>query len=62
MVRLEQLPDAERKHHEEMDCPTFETQPWIEGPPLSRRRVAIVSTAGLHRRGDRPFTLDPGDF
>jgi D-proline reductase (dithiol) PrdB len=62
MVRLEQLTDAERKHHEEMDCPTFDTQPWVEGPPLSRRRVAIVSTAGLHRRGDRPFTLDPGDF
>ncbi len=62
MVRLEQLTDEERKHHEEMDCPAFETQPWAEGPPLSRRRVAIVSTAGLHRRGDRPFTLDPGDF
>jgi D-proline reductase (dithiol) PrdB len=27
--------------------------------PLSRCRVAIVTTAGLHRRGDRPF--DPGD-
>ena len=62
MVRLEQLSDAERRHHEELDCPTFDTQPWVEGPPLSRRRVAIVSTAGLHRRGDRPFTLDPGDF
>src|SRR5262245_31199680 len=27
--------------------------------PLSRCRVAIVTTAGLHRRGDRPF--GPGD-
>ncbi len=62
MVRLEQLTEAERKHHEELDCPTFGTQPWVEGPPLGERRVAIVSTAGLHRRGDRPFTLDPGDF
>ena len=62
MVRLEQLSDAERKHYEELVCPTFDRQPWVEGPPLSRRRVAIVSTAGLHRRGDRPFTLDPGDF
>ena len=62
MARLEQLTDVERKHLEELKCPTFETQPWVEGPPLSMRRVAIVSTAGLHRRGDRPFTLDPGDY
>jgi D-proline reductase (dithiol) PrdB len=34
----------------------------VEGPPLNQRRVAIVSTAGLHRRDDRPFTLDPGDY
>jgi D-proline reductase (dithiol) PrdB len=24
--------------------------------------VAIISTAGLHRKEDRPFTLDPGDY
>lgn len=62
MVRLNQLSEAERKYHEELSCPTFETQPWVEGPPLSQRRVAILSTAGLHGRGDRPFTLEPGDY
>ena len=62
MVRLEQLTDVERKSLEEHKCPTFETQPWAEGLPLSQRRVVIISTAGLHRRGDRPFTLDPGDY
>ena len=62
MVRLDQLSEAEIKYHEELSCPTFETQPWVEGATLSQRRVAIVSTAGLHRRGDRPFTLDPGDY
>lgn len=62
MVRLDQLSEAERKYHEELICPTFEIQPWVEGLPLNQRRVAIVSTAGLHRRGDRPFTLDPGDY
>ncbi|MEE8374307.1 MAG: glycine/sarcosine/betaine reductase selenoprotein B family protein [Dehalococcoidia bacterium] len=61
MARLEQMSAAERKLHEELQCPVFQTHPWVEGPPLSRRRVAIVSTAGLHTRGDRPFTLDPGD-
>lgn len=62
MVRLDKLSEAERKFHEELPCPAFESQPWVEGPPLSERRVAIVSTAGLHRRNDRPFTLGPGDF
>lgn len=62
MVRLDKLSEAERKFHEEVKCPTFETRPWVVGPPLSKRRVAIVSTAGLHERSARPFTLDPGDY
>ncbi len=57
MARTEQI-------HEQLlnlDCPTFEEKPWIEGPPLNQRRVAIISTAGLHKSSDRPFTFDPGD-
>jgi D-proline reductase (dithiol) PrdB len=27
----------------------------VAGPPLRQRRVALISTAGLHGRGDRPF-------
>ena len=27
----------------------------MRGPALNQRRVAIVSTAGLHVRGDKPF-------
>jgi D-proline reductase (dithiol) PrdB len=56
------MPEGQRKHLKELPCPTFETNPWVEGPPLSERRVAIVSTAGLHRREDRPFTPEPGDY
>ena len=62
MARLERMTEQERKHLEDLPCPTFETQPWVEGPPLSERRVAIVSTAALHRTEDRPFTFDPGDY
>jgi D-proline reductase (dithiol) PrdB len=62
MARLENFTDYERKHLEGLQCPTFESQPWTTGPPLNKRRVAIISTAGLHRKEDRPFTFDPGDF
>ena len=61
MVRLDQMSEAGRKHLEGVKCPTFESSPWVEGPPLNQRRVAIISTAGIHRRDDRPFTLDAGD-
>ena len=44
-----------------MECPTFDTQPWVAGPALSQRRVALISTAGLHRREDRPFAVTSGN-
>ena len=61
MARLESMTEPERKHLEEVKCPTFETRPWASGPPLNQRRVAIISTAGLHAASDRPFTMSPGD-
>jgi D-proline reductase (dithiol) PrdB len=57
MVRLADLPDWERKHMLEKvpTLPRFDDRPWVRGPALARRRVAIVTTAGLHARSDRPF-------
>lgn len=48
MVRLGDMTDGERNYHEVLECPTFDTEPWVAGPSLSERRVAIISTAGLH--------------
>lgn len=62
MVRLEKLTPEQRQGLEALACPTFETHPWAKGPPLRRRRVAIVSTAGLHLREDRPFMQEPGKY
>lgn len=62
MARLEDLPEWEREYLTNLPCPTFETQPWASGPPLSERRIAMVSTAGIQRRGDRPFMEDSADF
>ena len=57
MVRLADLPEWERKHMLEKvpALPRLEGSPWVRGPALDRRRVAIVTTAGLHARADRPF-------
>ena len=62
MVRLEKVSEEERKMLLSLPCTTFETNPWVEGPPLRERRVAIITTAGLHKRDDRPFQLDPNDY
>lgn len=57
MARLEDLDPNSQPVLRKMDCPVFETDPWVTGPPLPGRRVAVVSTAGLHRATDRPFTF-----
>lgn len=62
MAQLDRMPEPMRSHLATLPCPTFETRPWMPGPPLSCRRVAIISTAGLHRRSDRPFEGMSGDY
>jgi D-proline reductase (dithiol) PrdB len=62
MTRLTDLPPAQATRLAELECPSFDTQPWVTGPPLSRRRVAIVSSAGLVRRGEEPFRGRDPDY
>lgn len=57
MVRLCDLTEAEREHIMAKELPSFDTAPWVEGPPLAQRRVAIITTAGLHRLDDDAFAL-----
>ena len=35
-------------------------RPWVSPPSLSKLRVALITSAGLHRHGDRPFTDGAG--
>ena len=59
--RLSELPEVEARHlsPERIQLPTYVDTPLLAGKALRERRVAIISTAGLHRRGDRAFR--PGD-
>lgn len=61
-MRLTNLPAAMAKRLAELECPDFKTTPWVEGPPLARRRVAVVSSAGLVVRGEKPFRGRDPDF
>jgi D-proline reductase (dithiol) PrdB len=62
MTRLTSLPPAQAKRLAEVECPDFATRPWVTGPALSRRRVAIVSSAGLFVRGEMPFRGRDADY
>ncbi len=57
MVRLADLSEPERDYllGRVKDLTGFHGRPWVGGPPLNKRRVAIITTSGIHRDGDRPF-------
>lgn len=57
MVRLADLALWERENflNKVATLPSFIGRPWARGPALTKRRVAIITTAGLHVRGDRAF-------
>jgi D-proline reductase (dithiol) PrdB len=44
------------------DAPIFEPTMPISGVPISARRIALISTAGLMHRGDKPFALGATDY
>lgn len=57
MVRLADLPEWERQHllSKIPTASNFGISAWVPGRSLEKRRVALVTTAGLHLPGDRPF-------
>jgi D-proline reductase (dithiol) PrdB len=60
MPRLDRLPEGNRKNLLALPVQVNEGAPFAPlRRPLTKCRVAIVTTAGLHRRGDRPF--GPGE-
>jgi D-proline reductase (dithiol) PrdB len=60
MPRLERLPQAARSNMLTFPAQVNDTAPFVRpAKPLSASRIAIVTSAGLHRRSERPF--GPGE-
>jgi D-proline reductase (dithiol) PrdB len=55
MALIDDIPEPTRGAVLALACPPFPDQPFLGGPPLSQRRVAIVTSAALHPRGTPPF-------
>ena len=64
MVRLADLQESDQDNMLKKIplLPRFAEHHWVRGPKLAARRVAIVSTAGLHTRDDRPFGVGGMDY
>jgi D-proline reductase (dithiol) PrdB len=57
MPRLEDLSEQARQGHLNFPCFDHDDAPFVPlAKPLSAVRLGLVTTAGLHVRGDKPFT------
>jgi D-proline reductase (dithiol) PrdB len=61
MARTEDIPQPTRDVVLNLPCPSFDTTPFVSGPPLSQRRIAMLSSAALVKRGDSPFPFGSGE-
>lgn len=56
MPRLDQLSEIQRKSALFFPCLESDSSPWTPWrKELAESKLALVSTAGLHLRGDKPF-------
>lgn len=62
MVRLSQFEESERRHLLDLPCPTYAATPLVGGVRLAEARLALISTAGLHCRSDRPFGIGESGY
>jgi len=62
MARMEDLVESEQEHMRNLPLNEFDSTPWVEGPLLAERRVAIVTSAGLSLRGEKAFGLGAADY
>ena len=62
MVHLSELPEKLREELITQELPEYGDTPWVIPKPLNECRIALVSTAGLHRREDLPFAPVAGDY
>ena len=62
MTRYADMPAGMAKHLARLPLPEIRSEAFVAGPPLAERRIAIVSSAGLARRGDRAFGPGAVDY
>lgn len=62
MVHIHEMPEHLANALINQELPTYDTTPWVEIRTLEDSKIAIISTAGLHRSEDAPFVPGAGDY
>lgn len=62
MVRLAEMPAVGRGFIERLTMSEIESPAWTSPASADTRRVAVVSTAAVSRRGDKPFSWHARDY
>ena len=62
MVKLAEMPAVGKGFISELELIPFDEQPWTRPLPARERRVSIVSTAAVCRRGEKPFSWLAKDY
>ncbi len=62
MVRLAEMPAVGRGFISELEMPLIENPSWSNPLPAGKRRVAVVSSAAVSRRGEKPFSWLARDY
>ena len=63
MVRLSDLPEYEREHLLAKNMPPLGPPVWVTADrPMNQLRFALVTTAGIHYRGEEAFNFADASF
>jgi D-proline reductase (dithiol) PrdB len=62
MARLEDIPQPTRDEVAGLPIAEPETSPWVTPRPLGDSRIAILTSAALHRRTEMPFPAGTAEF
>ena len=56
MTKISEMPAVGRGFISNLELPIFDNPAWTSPVPADQRRISIVSTAAVARRGDKPFS------
>ncbi|MFT5113074.1 MAG: hypothetical protein ACI8P9_002402 [Parasphingorhabdus sp.] len=62
MVRIAEMPAIGRGFISSLEMPEFERPAWTQPVAKKERRVTIVSSAAVSRRGEKPFSWLARDY
>ena len=56
MTKISEMPAVARGFISNLELPVVEERAWTAPSPSEQRRVSVVTTAAISKRGDKPFS------